>query len=157
MELNELMAGLAERLGVEGGFTPGSDGVYAVDADDLTVSFMEIEEHSSILIWSELCDLPSPGGERFLTALMRENFMGRGTSGGAFSLSDNDNVCLHRVLSTRDLDNDQFQKAVEDFMLLALNWQMLNERYRDGLDEEAPPKESESAQDPGLNGGFLRI
>lgn len=153
MTINELMTEMADRFGIAGEIAPDKDGVYRLGADGVTVAFMEVLEMNAALVFGEVCELPVEGRERFLTALLRENFMGRGAPGGAFSLSERDKVYLHRYVDLPSAETGAFCSALEDFVATLVNWRNLAKDYGPVAAECA----AKAAADADAAQGFLCI
>ena len=130
MEFRQLMDELAERLGIRGGLTPDAEGVYRMGRDGIAISMMEVPEDRSMLIYGSVCELPVEGADEFKSALLRENFLERGTPDGAFSLTDDGKVVLHRYLSLDRIDAEELQTIVEDYLRRMVEWRRLEEDYR---------------------------
>lgn len=145
MELSELMNDLAERIGIQGGLRPDEEGVYRMGRDGIAVSVLEVPEDESILVYSEVCELPVEGADEFKTALLQANFMGRGTPDGAFSLSDDGHVVLHRYVNAARTDAEGLQRVLEAFLRVVLNWRQLAEDYRPVAKERAEQQRKEPA------------
>ena len=153
MTINELMTEMADRFGIAGEIAPDKDGVYRLGADGVTVAFMEVPEMNAALVFGEVCELPVEGRERFLTALLRENFMGRGAPGGAFSLSEGDKVYLHRYVDLPSAETGAFCTALEDFVAALVNWRNLAKDYGPVAAERA----AKAASDAEAAQGFLQV
>ena len=151
--LDELMDVLAENAGIEGGFPPDEDGVVRVGYDDLQLSFMEIPEERTVVLWSPVGRLPEEGADAVKTGLLRANFMGRGVKGGVLSLSDDGGgVILHRMLPLAPLDKTSFLETIEGFVATLADWAKALAEY--------DPNEAASAKDELDDGDafrFLRV
>lgn len=145
MEFSDLMNKLAERIGIQGGLAPDAEGVYRMGRDGIAVSVLEVPEDDSILVYSEVCELPVEGADEFKTALLRANFMGRGTPDGAFSLSDEGHVILHRYVNAARADAEGLQRVLESFLRIELEWRQLAEDYRPEEKERSEQRREESA------------
>ena len=145
MEFRQLMNELAERIGIQGGLKPDAEGVYRMGRDGIAVSVLEVPEDESILVYAEVCELPVEGADEFKTALLQANFMGRGTPDGAFSLSEDGHVVLHRYVNAARTDAEGLQKVLEAFLRIMLNWRQLADDYRPLAKERAERRSEEKA------------
>ena len=143
-DYRELMDALAVRIGIVGGrLKPDADGVCRIGTRDIRVAFMDLPERQALLIHCAVCELPVEGADAFKSALLRENFMGRGAPGGAFSLSGDDVVYLHRYMPYATTDAAAFVRAVEEFMRIVMNWRRLAEAYGPVAEQRAQKREEE--------------
>lgn len=127
MEFRNLITKFAERLGIHD-LAFDEDGVVRLAADEMTLAFMEMPEHRSLLIWSNVATPSSEHLEDLYKVLLEASFMGRGTHGGTFSL-ENGTVYLHRTDALVNLDVEALTKIVEDFLGLVGTYRQIIEAY----------------------------
>lgn len=143
MNFTELMDELVGLIGIRGGLTPDAEGVYRLGRDGIVISFMEVPEDRSALVYGNVCELPVEGADEFKSALLHANFMERGTPEGAFSLTDDGQVVLHRYLSLDRIDAKGMQEAVEDLLRRMLEWRQLADDYRPVAEKRAAERQEE--------------
>lgn len=129
MEFHSLIDALAERLGIAEGVSPDAEGVFRLGAEGVSVAFLEVPENRSLVMFGEVCELPEEGADALKTALLKENFMGRGAPDGAFSLSKENRVVLHRYVDLEKTDADALLALVENFLRRVLDWRNLVAEY----------------------------
>lgn len=125
MEFKNLMGDFAVKIGIGDKPAFDADGVWRIGSDAATFAFSEIRETDELLIHCELCELPVYGADKFKTALLRADYMNRGTGGAVLSLSDNDRVCLHLRTRLGALTVESLADVFERFVRVALEWQAL--------------------------------
>ena len=151
MEFDDLMGVLARQAGDGGEIPKDEDGVVRFAVGDITVAMMEIPELQAMLIWSRMGELPAYGGEKLKTALLRGNFMGRDTDGATLSLSDDDEIYLHRRLDLRYLDGEAFVDILTEFVQLMDQWRQVIDAY-------VPIAEAEAKQTTDLDTeGLMKV
>lgn len=119
-KLTELMTEFAEKFGVEG-LVAGLDGVYRLDADDMSLAIADAEDGMRFAIWAEVCPVPSEGREWLYGTLLQAMFMGRKTSGAYFSIND-ETIYLHQVETLSDMGLERFKDILEMFINTYLSW-----------------------------------
>lgn len=122
---------------------------------DITVAMTEISELREMLVWSQMAELPVYRAEKLKTALLRGNFMGRDTGGATLSLSENDEIFLHRRLDMRPLDGDESVEILTGFVQLMDEWRKTIAAYVPIAEAEA---ETETEQKTDLDmTGFMQV
>ena len=150
MEYRTLISQFAAQLGVTD-FALDDENVARLQADDMTLAFMEVPERNALLTWCEVATPPPEKLEQLYRLLLEASFMGRATQGAAFSL-DRDTVYLHRVDPLVNLDANSLSEIVEDFLDLVEHWRGVIAAFRaDDSDSSADLP----APDLGSS-GFLR-
>ena len=147
MEFDDLMEVLARRAGDGGEIPKDEDGVVRFAVGDITVALMEMPNLGEMVIWSRMGELPAFGADKLKTALLRGNFLGRDTGGATLSLSEDDEIYLHRRLDLRPLDGETFFEILTQFVQLMDAWRKTIVAY-------VPIVESERPEDVG---DFLRV
>lgn len=146
MEFDDLMGALARQAGDGGDIPKDEDGVVRFAVGDITVAMMELPELGEMVIWSRMGELPAYGAEKLKTALLRGNFLGRDTGGATLSLSESDEIYLHRRLEMRPLDGEAFVEILTGFVQLMDAWRKIIVAY-------VPLAESEAEADGGMPSG----
>lgn len=160
MELKELMDGLAAACGVLD-VKPDAEGAYHLGIDDMTVSFMSLDESGQLVVWAEVCEPPPEGRERLYRTLMESMFLGRATGGGAFSIEpESGKVYLQRVEFLSALDVESFVGIVEKFVNVLEGWRKIIANYRPAAQEmeRRSAEESAAARQAGMGmDGFMQV
>lgn len=142
MDFRSLVSKFAEGLGVHD-LPFDEDGVARLLADDMAISFMEIPERHSMIIWSDVATLPPEHLEELYKTLLEASFMGRGTEGASFSINQGD-VYLHRIDALMNLDVATLTKIVESFLNLVATYRQLIDAFR--ADHAVKEEEGASAE-----------
>lgn len=136
------------------------DGVAGLVADDMVISFMEVPERRSLLIWSKVAAPPPENLTQLYRFLLEAMFMGRATQGATFSC-ENDTIYLHRMDGLADLDPESLSKIVEGFLNLVEKWRDVIQTFRA---DESGTSEETTSEEPmptfGLGGGpsgFMQV
>lgn len=155
MEYRKLVCEFASGLGVPE-ITFDEDGIASLAADDMVISFMEVPELRSILIWAKVATLPPENLTQLYRMLLEAMFMGRATQGATFSCED-DAIYLHRMDGIEQLDPDGLGKIVEDFLNLIEKWRAVIGAFR--ADESRTAGVGDEPKDLGLDGisGFMAV
>ena len=159
MEYANLFEDFAAAIGIADGPAFDADGVWRMASESVTFAFSTVPETDELLIFSELFALPEKGDGKFKTALLRANFMNRGTEGAVLSLSDNDRVCLHRRARLDGLTVEALVDIFECFVRVALEWQAIMRDFS-AADGEAVSDESSDGSDVGGSqaaDGFIHV
>ncbi len=152
MEYKTLMTEFAAKIGLIGSVFD-EDEVVRIQADDMIISFMEIPERASLLLWAKVATPPPEKLEALYKLLLEASFMGRATQGAAFSL-ENGAIYLHRVDALINLDIESLSKIVEDFLNLVEKWSGVIEAFR-ADDSTNEPAASETPEFGSL--GFMQV
>ncbi len=155
MELFDLMAGLAEKLGIES-FQPSDDGSYNFGVDDMNITIMSIQELNQILIYSELGDEPPDDPGKLAIAMLQANHIFQGTGGATLAQDPQTRkYTLCRYDNTRFLDVDALYSIIEKFVNTVEIWQQMIADYRPdfGNGESA----SDDAPIPLGNANFMSV
>lgn len=159
MKYENLFNDFAAEIGIADGSAFDADGVWRIASESGTFAFSTVPETDELLIFSELFALPEKGRGKFQTALLRANFMNRGTEGAVFSLSDNDRVCLHRRTQLDGLTVEALVDIFERFVRVAFEWQAIVRDFS-VTDGEASSDESPVGSNGGsglVPDGFIQV
>lgn len=155
MTFDSLMSELGEALGAAHGIPRTEDGVYSIGMDRQQISFMEIPERKELLFWCYLGEVPPEGKAKMNAAMLTANFMGQGTRGAVLSLSKDEQIVLHRQLPLADLDCQSLLAALEDFVIICVDWANMIDGYSQKVMQ---PESSAESEDVGLVlGGFIQV
>ena len=158
MMYRELITEFAARMGIQGAVVFDNDGVWRFGSEDIVFVFREFPELDAILMYSLIGGLPTAGVEKFKTALLRANFVEQGAPHGAFSLTEDDKIFIHRMLDMKGLDVETLSETFTDFATLALEWKRLASDYAPVAAEEEAKEMNASEFKNYLNtSGFIRV
>ena len=153
MELDQLL----ERFGKDTGL-----GKLALDeadtctflADDMKVSLMHIAEGGHLLCFAEVGALPAELDASFLLAVLKANYLFRGTGGATLAVSpDASMLFLNQSLLLESLSYDDFVQVLSVFVDTLTEWKKMLAGYYPAMsDAAAKGTTPESSQF-----GFLKI
>lgn len=132
MTFEDLMTGLAEMFGVDGGLAPDSNGIVSVETDGMTLSFLEQHDYpvpgrTSLILWGRF-DGPGPEDAAALDAeMLRANDRQDDPGGPTLSLLG-EAVCLQRTLPLELMDVETLVTEADDFASELFAWR---DRVRD--------------------------
>lgn len=146
MEISEIMAAFAAKLGLEG-LSPDGDGVYHLGIDGMEVHLMEVAESASLVTWGSVGETPPEYCDRLLYRTMLEAmFMGSATGGSSFSIDrESGEICLQRLDPLSTLDSDAFWKMLERFVNILAEWREIVSKYGEAAPDRA--REERDGQD----------
>lgn len=132
-ELKDIIAAFADDFGT-GEVRADASGAYEFDIDDFRVSFSATEDCRSVLMRTEVADLPDSGRERLLRILL-ESF---GSRTAVCSLKPGGRgLCLQRTDALDGLDLGRFESNLESFVNAARSLRGLISDYADVAGEQA--------------------
>ena len=154
MEFKELMGALGEQCGL-GELSIDEDGVAAIMADDILLSFVEIPATRQLAMYADVADKPEGDCGRLYETLLEAQYLGGVTEGSTFSISPKGKISVHRVDALWDLDVELLMKIVEGFLNLIDRWREVIRLYRpeESVDETGMPDNFAL----GANSGFLSV
>lgn len=154
LKCRELLAASAAAVGLADLPEPDADGVCRVSDGRVTFGFAELEE--TLLVEARACALPEQGRTRFLSALLRANFLGQGARGGALTVSDDDWVVLFRRFPLEGLTPEALTEEFEAFAAIVFEWRRLAEAYQPLAEQQALEIAREHVPQS-FQEGFLRV
>ena len=155
MEYKVLLQEFASGLGVAD-LAFDDEGVVRLAADDLVLSFMEIPERQSLLMWAEVATPPPENLTQLYRLLLEAMVMGRATQGASFSC-EGEKIYLHRADELPNLDPARLAKIVEDFLNLVEKWRGVIEAFRADDSRPAAASEEPPAFGFGVPSGFMQV
>ena len=121
MRFEELMAGLSERAGFDGGLAADAEGAVRVVIDGFDVAFMEIPETERLVMWCNLGEMPLDDDGVLAARMLRENFVRRGRE--VLSRDEAGHAFAHRYVSLAAFGPDDFiDGPLEEFLDLLPRW-----------------------------------
>lgn len=155
MEYKELVTEFGKMCGLDG-LEIDEDGIAAIMADDIRLSFMEVAATRQFVMFADVAEKPRGNLERLYETLLKAQHLGEATDGATFSLSPDGTISLYRLEPLVDLDAKLLAKIVESFLNLTEQWRGLIAEYRP---DAAPPPADETPAE-GLSPAtfsFLRV
>ena len=155
MELNELMAAFAAKLGIAG--LEVKDGACSMEIDGIPMEFVEMPDGKTLVLTAIIGTPPLEKTEAFLELLLEANAESLGLQAMAFGkLPDSGKLVLQWRILTQHLELAAFCVELEDFINKVEQWRQALEDFRPAA-EEAVIQE-EDAPIVGLgNTGFISI
>ena len=153
MEANELLAALAEHLGIELKFD--ADGACSFSADEMTVTINRFAEFDAIALSGDLGLPPPESLETLYKAMLEANYLFAGTAGATLSRNpDTGHLALCLALQCKALSADGFYAATERFVSALESWSALIANFRPVFEaaEEAETKAPYFGMD-----GFVQV
>lgn len=154
MEYKELLTEFGKVCGLDD-LKFDDEGVAAIQADDIRLSFMEVPEARRLVMFADVADKPDGNCGRLYEALLAAQHLGMATGGATFSISPDGKISLYRFDPLVDLDVELLAKIVESFLNLVDKWREIIAAYRPG---ESPTKGETLPEAAELeSSGFLRV
>ena len=153
MTFEELIAAFGAKIGVA---LVADNESCVVGVDDMTVTFLHLDEADKISIYGEIGETPQDGIEELLSTMLEANHLFAGTAGATLSRDKKTGrFCLCRVEPLALLDADSFARVMESFVNTLAVWRSIVANYRPDESGAAAP-----AADPPPStsfGGFLQV
>lgn len=157
MTIDELCAGLCEKLGIDG-LRPDAKGAFAISVDDITVEFLFDEMSGRLLVDASIGDL-FDGADFFCRRMLESNRLLGPTKGATLYLDPADGhaaACRSDLIAPLDIDG--FLKILEDFVNLLREWRALRAEFEKiGGEIDAQIGETTAKEAAIDRGGFLRV
>ena len=149
MTFEELIAAFGAKIGVA---LVADNESCVVGVDDMTVTFLHLDEADKISIYGEIGGTPQDGIEELLSTMLEANHLFAGTAGATLSRDKKTGrFCLCRVEPLALLDADSFASVMESFVNTHAVWRSIVANYRPDESGAAAPPPSTSF------GGFLQV
>ena len=143
MELNELIAAFAAKLGIEG--LEVKDGSCSLEIDGIPMEFSEMPDGKTLVLTAIIGPSPLEKTEAFFELLLEANTESLGMQAMAFGkLPDSSNLILQWRIPTQNLTLDAFCTELEAFINKVEQWRQALEDFRPAaeqaviIDEETP-------------------
>lgn len=155
MCFNELIRGLAERMGIAGEIEVDSEQRCLLEFDGMGVVIQGVGAAETVALLSPVGMPPPENPVQLYRALLEANYLFQGTSGATLSVNpDGGGVMLCRQLDGKALDADGLLVALDAFLNTLVAWRSYVAEYR------ARPAEAESPENApltGLGGDFICV
>lgn len=153
MQFNELIRGLAEKMGIGGEIEVDDEQRCFLEFDGMGVVIQGVEAAETVALLSPVGVPPPEDPCALYRALLEANYLFQGTSGATLSVNpDGGGVMLCRQLDGKALGVDGLMAALDAFLNTLAAWRSYVSEYR------AKPAESPMDADamlPGLGGDFI--
>lgn len=155
MHYRELIAGLAEKVGIRDGIEFDDEERCLLEFDGMNVVIQGVDAAHAVAFIAPVGEPPPEQSERLYRMLLEANHIFEGTGGATLSVNpDGGYVYLCQQLDARSLDVDEFVKALEQFLNALEAWRTLVSDYR------ARPADAEAGAADGPTSptdAFLRV
>ena len=149
MTFEELIAAFGAKMGVA---LVADNESCVVGVDDMTVTFLHLDEVDKISIYGEIGETPHDGIEELLSTMLEANHLFAGTAGATLSRDKKTGrFCLCRGEPRARRDPDSFASVMESFVNTLAVWRSIVANYRPDESGAAAPPPSTSF------GGFLQV
>lgn len=157
MELNELMQGFAEKIGL-GEVKADENGAYALSFDEFDVGFKDDGE-GALTIIAPFATKPLEGTDRIAEILLVTNHLFLATGGATIALdNESGEYVLQRSVPLSSLDVPSFLTLIEGFVNKLEELKTLVTEFRPAFDKASEVAETErvEASQFGLS-GFMQV
>lgn len=157
MELDQLMAGFASRIGIAEPMR-NAENAYALSFDGMEVVF-SAEPDGAVLMLGAFAAKPAEGTDSLAEVFLSMNHLFAGTGGGTISLDvESGRYCLQRREGVDHLDIEGFLSLVEGFVNKLEQLAALVKDFRPAVDRAADAASKEKAELSGFGAaGFLQV
>lgn len=147
MEFEELLKKLAEACGIDR-LEPDESHMVHLGADGSALTIVGDPETRTVVLFSEIGDLPLEGRERFYEVALKGNWLFQGGGGATLAINPETNdLSLNRAVPMAVLDGDRFVELVRGFLACLVRWRQLAKDWR-GAVEEGVPKGADDEPPP---------
>lgn len=144
MDYSELLAALAEEIGLDG-LEPDESNMVHLGAEGTALTIVYEQESRNLVVFSEVADLPLEGREAFYAEALRANWLFQGGAGATLAICpETDALALNQAWPIDGLDAETFVGALRNFLTQLWRWRKLADDWR-GANEA----ESSGAEIPG--------
>ena len=155
MELNELIAAFAAKLGIEG--LEVKDGSCSLEIDGIPMEMVEMPEGKAMVLTAIIGPPPLEKTEEFFELLLQANTESLGMQAMAFGkMPDSSNLILQWRILTQNLELDAFCAELEAFINKVEQWRQALEDFRPAA-EQAVIIDEETQLIGMPNSGFISV
>lgn len=155
MEFRELIAGLAQKVGIKDKIEFDDEERCLINFDGMDVIIQGVDAIRTVAIVAPVGEPPPEHLEMLYRMLLEANHIFEGTGGATFSVNpEGGYVYLCQQIDTRSLNLDEFAKILERFLNVLATWRTLVNEYR-ARPEKVPAVASETPESSLDN--FLRV
>ena len=147
MEFEELLKPLAAACGIER-LEPDETHMVHLGAEGTALTIVGDPETRTVVLFSEIGDLPLEGREAFYEQALKANWLFQGGAGASLAISpESGGLALNRALPMDALGGEGFVAIVREFLGVLCRWRQLARDWRGAVDSgavrEAAPGESD--------------
>lgn len=155
MYFRELMAGLAEKIGLKGEIEIDDEERCLIAFDGMDVVIQGVDAARAVAFVAPVGELPPERPDRLYRTLLEANHVFGGTAGATLSVNPEGGwVYLCRQFSLDALDVDGFADGLEGFLNTLAAWRTFVAEYRARPEEAATGTHGDASA---LAADFLRV
>ena len=162
MEFEELLKPLAAACGIER-LEPDESHMVHLGKDGAALTIVGDPMTRTVVLLSELGDLPLEGREAFYEVALKANWLFQGGAGASLAINpESDALALNQALPMDALDGEGFVAVVRGFLSVLVRWRKLARDWRGAQEKDgASRKGGQSAADNPFamlrNEGMIKI
>ena len=147
MELKDLTAKLGLKV-LNKELVPDDEGRVALTVDGIPVTLQSFDEAGKLFTFGEVGDVPPEGVEMLAVEMLKANYLYRATGGSTLSLDEQTNkLYLIRYDDFDRLDYEAFEKMLENFVNVLVQWHEIVKGYHPDLSRKShEPEETPDSQ-----------
>ena len=136
MEFEELLKPLAAACGVDR-LEPDETHMVHLGKEGTALTIVGEPETRTVVIFSELGDLPLEGREAFYEVALKANWPFQGGAGASLAINpESGALALNRALPMDALDGESFVEVVRGFLAVLVRWRRLARDWRGAMEED---------------------
>ena len=130
MEFEELLKPLAAACGIDR-LEPDETHMVHLGANGSALTIVGDPETRTVVLFSELGDLPLEGREAFYEVALKANWLFQGGAGASLAINpETDALALNQALPMDALDGEGFVEVVRGFLSVLVRWRKLARDWR---------------------------
>ena len=135
MEFEELLKPLAAECGIER-LEPDETHMVHLGKDGTALTIVGEPETRTVVLFSELGDLPLEGREAFYEVALKANWLFQGGAGASLAINpESGALALNRALPMDALDGESFVEVVRGFLAVLVRWRKLARDWRGAMED----------------------
>ena len=147
MEFEGLLKPLAAACGIDR-LEPDESHMVHLGADGTALTIVGDPETRTVVLFSEIGDLPADGREAFYEQALKANWLFQGGGGATLAINpETDGLALNRALPMDLLDGEAFVELVREFLAVLCRWRQLAEDWRGAVEADGDPEPEPSLDD----------
>ena len=137
MEFEDLLKPLATVCGIDR-LEPDESHMVHLGAKGTALTIVGDPETRSVVLFSELGELPVEGREAFYEQALKANWLSQGGGGATLAINpESGTLALNRALPMDLLDGEGFVEIVREFLFVLTRWRQLARDWRGAVKEGA--------------------
>ena len=130
MEFEDLLKPLAAACGIDR-LQPDESHMVHLGAKGTALTIVGDPETRSVVLFSELGDLPVEGREAFYEQALKANWLFQGGGGTTLAINpESGELALNRALPMDLLDGEGFVEIMREFLVVLCRWRQLARNWR---------------------------